>query len=50
MTPPTLVYHNNVDNVKHTTPDLVTAGAFEEFVKLWAETLIPGVPRKNKRQ
>lgn len=48
--PSPLVCYNNVDDVKHTTSDLASTGALEEFIKLCAEPLIPELTRDNKQQ
>lgn len=46
----TLVCYNNVDDVKHIASDVTLVGAFEEFIKMCAEALIPEMTRRNEAQ
>lgn len=46
----TLACYNNVDDVKHIASDVTLVGAFEEFIKMCAEPVIPEMTRQNEAQ
>ncbi|KAK4198638.1 protein disulfide-isomerase [Triangularia verruculosa] len=45
-----IVCYNNLDDLKHTAPDVQSARALEDFVALCAEPLIPDLTLDNKEK